>query len=56
MHNGESSSLSIVNVIKAKIVRRSSMLLSNERCHQSEEGRVLANERKDNGINEKAHH
>ena len=50
-------SLSIVNaVIKAKIVRRSSMLLSTECCHWSEEGRILARERKDDGVDEKAHH
>ena len=49
-------SLSIVNGIEAKIVRRSSMLLLNECCHRSEEGRVLARERKDDGVNEKTHH
>ena len=53
----EIRSLSIVNaVIKAKIVRWSSMLLSIENCLRSEEGRVLARKRKDNGVNEKAHH
>ena len=60
MHNGENSgntSLSIVDaVIKAKIVHQSSMLLSTEHCHQSEEGRVLARERKNDGVNEKTHH
>ena len=50
-------SLSIVNaVIKAKIVHQSSMLLSTECCHRREEERVLARERKDDGVNEKAHH
>ena len=50
-------SLSIVNaVIKAKIVHRSSMLLSTEHCHRSEEERVLARERKDDGVNKKAPH
>ena len=50
-------SLSIVNaVIKAKIVHRSLMLLLTESCLQSEEGRVLARKRKDDGVNEKVHH
>ena len=50
-------SLSIVNaVIKAKIVHRSSMLLSTERCHRSKEGRVLVRERKNDGVNKKTHH
>ena len=60
MHNGESSgntSLSIVNTaIEAKIVCRSSILLLTECCHQSEEGRVLAREIKDDAANKKAHH
>ena len=47
----------IVNAaMKAKTVHRSSMLLSTEHCHQSEERRVFSKERKDDGVNEKAHH
>ena len=46
----------IIAVIKAKIVHRSSMLLTIERCYQSKKGRVFARERKDDGVNEKARH
>ena len=46
-------SLSIDNaVVDDKVVHRSSMLLSTEHCHRSEEGSALARERKDDGINE----
>ena len=52
----DDDTLSIVDaVIKAKVVRQLSMLLSKPCCHRSEEVRVLARE-KDNRVNEKAHH
>ena len=50
------SSPIIIAVIKAKNCPSIINVVDDEHCYQSKEGRVLARERKDDGINEKAHH
>ena len=45
-----------LSVVKAKVVCRSSTLLSKPHCYQSEGGKDLARERKEDGVNENAQH